>query len=178
MSQNLFDVEKLVGSIATILAAQGSAREVAILAMATPTLEQSSSDNWNGGTFGYTLTLSIPAHHYAQISDLCEPLEESIKSRGRDFFKAMPDRFLEAVTIVPAVSASEDWREKAKAWAAGRGLTNQGRVRSENVAARVCDGLLFRSEAEINLYRALKALGVTFAPLPVFIKGGPLCQHR
>jgi len=36
----------------------------------------------------------------------------------------------------------------------------------------MCDGLLFRSQPEINLYRAFKALGITFAPLPVFIRGG------
>ena len=88
MSDNLFDIEKLVGSIATILAAQGSAREVAILPTASPGLEQSSYDSWDGGINGYTLTLSIPAHLYAQISDVCDALEESIKSRGRAFFKA------------------------------------------------------------------------------------------
>jgi very-short-patch-repair endonuclease len=32
--------------------------------------------------------------------------------------------------------------------------------------------LLFRSEPEIHLYRAFKAAGVTFAPLPVFLRGG------
>lgn len=32
--------------------------------------------------------------------------------------------------------------------------------------------LLFRSQPEINLYRALKAAGVSFAPLPVFVRGG------
>lgn len=172
MSGNLFDTEKLVGSIARILAVHGSAREVAILATASPKLEESSFDNWNGGTCGHTLVLAVPAHLYAQISDICESLEESIKARGRDFFKAIPNHFLEAVNIVPAVDVSEDWREKAKAWATGEGLTNQGRVRSDNVAARVCDGLLFRSEAEIYLYRALKASGTTFAPLPVFVRGG------
>ena len=36
----------------------------------------------------------------------------------------------------------------------------------------MCDGLLFRSQPEINLYREFKALGITFAPLPVFIRGG------
>jgi hypothetical protein len=36
----------------------------------------------------------------------------------------------------------------------------------------MCDGLLFRSQPEINLYKALKARGITFAPLPVFIRGG------
>lgn len=32
--------------------------------------------------------------------------------------------------------------------------------------------MLFRSQPEIYLYQALKALGVTFAPLPVFLRGG------
>ena len=36
----------------------------------------------------------------------------------------------------------------------------------------MCDGLLFRSQPEIHFYKALKALGVSFAPLPVFIRGG------
>ena len=71
----------------------------------------------------------------------------------------------------------DGWRDKAKAWAAGNGLTNQGRVRSDNVASRAYDGLLFRSEPEINLYKALKATGVTFALLPVFLRGGSTYQR-
>lgn len=58
------------------------------------------------------------------------------------------------------------------AWLRGEGITNQGRVRSDNIAARAFDGLLFRSQPEINLYGALKAAGVSFAPLPVFVRGG------
>jgi len=49
---------------------------------------------------------------------------------------------------------------------------NQGRVRSDNLAGHEQDGLRFRSRHEINLYKALKALSVTFAPLPVFLRGG------
>jgi hypothetical protein len=45
-------------------------------------------------------------------------------------------------------------------------------VRSENIATREYDGLLFRSNHELNLYCAFKVLGVTFAPLPVFVRGG------
>jgi hypothetical protein len=54
----------------------------------------------------------------------------------------------------------------------GKVVSNQGRVRSDNVAPISCDGLLFRSNEEILLYKALKACGVSFAPLPVFIRGG------
>jgi hypothetical protein len=76
------------------------------------------------------------------------------------------------VFIVPADEAPSDWRKQMLAWLRGEGVTNQGRVRSDNIAARQYDGLLFRSDQEINLYRAFKALGVTFAPLPVFVRGG------
>jgi hypothetical protein len=36
---------------------------------------------------------------------------------------------------------------------------------------------LFRSAPEINLYRALKELGLMFAPLPVFLRGGKSYQR-
>lgn len=165
-------------SIARLAAAQASPKEVALLAIADGEIEPTSYDNWDGGTTGYTVTLSVPVHFYAQIQDACEALEEAIKGRARDFFKKSPRDYLEAVRIVPALEqADEGWRDKARAWASGRGLTNQGRVRSDNIAARAYDGLLFRSEAEINLYKALKATGVTFAPLPVFLRGGSTYQR-
>ena len=62
-------------------------------------------------------------------------------------------------------------------WVGGKGVTNQGRVRSTNIAHREHDGLLFRSDPEINLYEALKKLGVAFAPLPVFLRGGESYQR-
>jgi hypothetical protein len=39
------------------------------------------------------------------------------------------------------------------------------------------DGLLFRSHAEVTLYRALKDTGVPFAPLAVFLQGGSTYQR-
>lgn len=59
----------------------------------------------------------------------------------------------------------------------GQGVTNQGRARSDNLAPRMWDGLLFRSQQEINLYRALKSQAVSFAPLPVFVRGGTTYQR-
>lgn len=80
-------------------------------------------------------------------------------------------------TIRPAGAAPKGWREHDERWLKGENVSNQGRVRSDNVATREEDGLLFRSDAEVTLYRALKRRGVTFAPLPVFIRGGTT-YHR
>jgi hypothetical protein len=40
------------------------------------------------------------------------------------------------------------------------------------MASRECDGLLFGSDPEIMIVKALKVKGVAFAPLPVFLEGG------
>ena len=83
-----------------------------------------------------------------------------------------PNDRLGAVEILPELTTDPKWREKAQAWASGKNITNQGRVRVEQHASLSCDGLLFRSQPEILLYQALKSTGVSFAPLPVFVRGG------
>jgi hypothetical protein len=54
----------------------------------------------------------------------------------------------------------------------GEGVTNQGRVRSDNIASRQYQGLLFRSQAEVTLFTALTRAKLAVAPLPVFVRIG------
>jgi hypothetical protein len=96
--------------------------------------------------------------------------EQAINEVGSPLFSG--NECLKSVSIDPIPNTDPKWRDKARTWLAGDGVTNQGRVRSDNIASRECDGLLFRSEPEILLYKALKSLGLSFAPLPVFIRGG------
>jgi hypothetical protein len=74
--------------------------------------------------------------------------------------------------VVPngARSAAPAWRAEALRWFRGEGITNQGRVLSDNVATRTHDGLPLRSARGIELLFRKK--GVVFAPLPVFLRGG------
>lgn len=171
-SSNLQDdsIEGMLEALADLFAYEGAPREVAVLANSTGEVEQSSYDNWNGGTYGYTLILKIPKELYSQIHAERESLQDSIKEKCKPFYTG--NDHLEAVCIQPLFKVDPKWRDKAKVWLTGSGVTNQGRVRSDNIASRECDGLLFRSQPEINLYKALKAAGVSFAPLPVFIRGG------
>lgn len=82
------------------------------------------------------------------------------------------------VELVPKLVVEDDWRLAATLYLAGIGLTNQGRAHSENVAPLDFEGLKFRSEPEKHFYRALKRLGVPFAPLPVFVQGGDEFERR
>jgi hypothetical protein len=167
------DPESLISSVAEILKSRGQARELAILANSQIRIEQVSYDNWNGGTVGWGIVCSLYASVYARLNaDERTQCEESLKGIATDFFRPFSNDFLSSVVIAPAAEDQREWRSTANEWLSGRGINNQGRVRTDNIASLEVDGLLFRSEPEINLYRAFKRRGVTFAPLPVFLKGG------
>lgn len=170
---NYDNPEPLLNALAEIFAYHGAAKEVAILAESKAKLEQCDYDNWDGGTYYYRLILMVPRQLYSQLLESKEEMEKSICEHVQQIFGIGTSNRLRWVNIVPELgTADPQWRDKAKAWIAGSGVTNQGRVRSDNIASKTCDGLLFRSQPEINLYQALKLEGVSFAPLPVFIRGG------
>jgi hypothetical protein len=167
------DPEPMTASLVELLKARGRAREIAVLANSRMKIEAGSYDNWNGGTTGWTITLSLSPVVYARLSaSERSGCEEELKNVYSEFFRPFENDFLSKVCIAPAAESRGDWRSSANTWLTGKGVTNQGRVRSDNIASLEVDGLLFRSEPEINLYRAFKHKGVTFAPLPVFLRGG------
>lgn len=164
-------VEGILEASAQLFALNGAAREVAVLARSIASVEQTDYDNWNGGTSIYTLTLRLPIHLYASVRDTKEELETSILNQINEVLDES-HAYFETVRLLPQISSRQTWRENAIEWLNGKKVNNQGRVRSDNVASMNSDGLLFRSEPEINFYKALKQLGVSFAPLPVFVRGG------
>jgi hypothetical protein len=74
--------------------------------------------------------------------------------------------------IQPLPFKDPNWRNNIAAAVKGTDVNNQGRAHSQNIAKLEFEGLLFRSEPEILLYKALKATGIPLAPLPVFVRGG------
>lgn len=163
------DIEALLATSARLFASEGSVREVAILANAEYSID------WCREEFDqniYHLYLQVPDCLYSQIYDDIEGCENLILEKARILLRPYPDDDLAYLSISPILSAGEEWREKANNWATGKGVNNQGRVRSDNIPSRTLDGLLFRSQNEELFYKALKSLGVSFAPLPVFIRGG------
>lgn len=165
--------EPLLNALAEIFAFEGGAREVGVLAESTAKIYQTGYDNWDGGIYLYCLQLTIPKKLYSQILEEKGTLETSICNKAREIFEPGSADRLTNVLITPQLSSFDpEWRNKSKAWLAGEGVSNQGRVRSNDIAPKTLDGLLFRSQAEINFYLAIKSEGVSFAPLPVFIRGG------
>ncbi|MHC8381311.1 hypothetical protein [Pseudomonas sp. LB3P14] len=142
------------------------------MTFSTPEVVESHYDNWNGGTTYYILILQVPLNLYPQIESRKEELEAILFKKLEIIVSKTPSDAFCAVRISPAVVDDPQWREKATAWLSGSKISNRGRVRSDNVAPLTADGLIFRSQPEIQMYKAFKSIGLSFAPLPVFIKGG------
>jgi hypothetical protein len=152
------DLEPLLSTVAHLLAADGFAREVAILATSNATVRQSGYESYDYGTlYIYTLYLQVPHWLYAQISDIVHECEKRILEKAELVLIPFSEEHdIGRVRISPLLTTDNKWREKALAWVSGDNVNNQGRVRSDNLPSRSLDGLLFRSQPEINLYNALK----------------------
>jgi hypothetical protein len=152
------------------LSAKGLEAEAKLVFSAAMELEHTGTDGWNGGTEVWDLNLRVP--HY-QLSCLEHNQRVSVESLLQDIV----NDFLPEIGhwVHPHLVAGHkhdlNWRSEFSKHTSAS-VTNQGRARSDNVASIVCDGLLFRSKVEVLLYKALKSTGVTFAPLPVFLRGG------
>lgn len=165
------DPETLLATLTELFAGEGATQEfIAILTNAQPQISHNDHVNYHGGIDYYRLELKVPAQIYGQISDKYkEKILERVQLLLRPY---QDDTRVDQVCITPLLSTDKNWRNKARVLPVGAGVSNQGRVRSDNIPPLSWDGLYFRSQPEIYLYQALKALEVPFAPLPVFIKGG------
>lgn len=142
-----------------------------ILANATGELRHWNHDNWNGGQDTWMLTLTIPAQAYFELENR-EEIEKQIAEALTTAMEPMSDSDFFEVRVRAVLDRDPEWRRKVAQHLSGEGITNQGRVRSDNIAAREHDGLRFRSLAEVHFYHAMKATGIPFAPLAVVLKGG------
>jgi hypothetical protein len=170
------EADSVLATAAGILARKGATREVAVLANGDPSFDPIDTQ-WSGDSTQWSLDIVVPRHIYEQIRDERSQLEKAILGELEDIFRRYRNDWVASVTIHPQLSGNKDWKEDAKAWLRGDLVTNQGRARSNNIAALEHDGLLFRSKPEINLYDALKQSGNPIAPLPVFVRGGKEFQR-
>jgi len=149
-----FPVENLVSSAVEALKIQGDARAIAVLVAGQCSLD---SDEGNMNISYWILSISLDVKiFFAMTEEDREAVKTAITGVISPFFASTPDHALSFVNISPLVNEPEDgWREDAMRFVQGEGVTNQGRVRSDNIASKEHQGLLFRSQAEITLFKAL-----------------------
>ena len=110
------EIEGILRTLAQIYAMQGSRREVAILAKSKPEVEETEYDNWNGGTYGYCLTLRLPAAHYAQIEGDRERIEQDLLKRMEPLLRNYQNESINSVLLTLEIENDANWRKNAARW--------------------------------------------------------------
>lgn len=172
------DVDVFLASVAAFLKEEGSVRELEVLLVSEASVDYYYTTSLSDGNL-WSLLLEIDVRFYAtlQRENTVKAVEDAIRSAGNHFLRSHEGDYLSQAVISPRTVKNEKWREEVRDYLTGRGVNNQGRVRSDNIAARQSDGLLFRSRPEILLFDAFKRMNLTFAPLPVFVRGGSVVRR-
>lgn len=171
-----FPLEDFLASLVEALKIKGDARAI------TAIVEGDCRFDYVEMDFGieyWSLHIMLPVHIFYALSDEDrQAISAVIAEGGSPFFMSTASAALRSVEISPGVvPAEETWRSDAVRFIRGEGVTNQGRVRSDNVASKQHQGLLFRSKAEITLFQAMLRARLAVAPLPVFVRIGK-SYHR
>jgi hypothetical protein len=95
------DIEDIIRTLAHILREKGNELPVRILTNSTIDIRETNYDNWNGGTFGYTIDLRIPVRLYASLQDNLETIEKDLLSKIKPLTRAYENEYIENVLIAP-----------------------------------------------------------------------------
>src|SRR4051794_15248492 len=140
-------------------------------------MEHVGYDDWNGGTDFYVLSLYVTDSLYAQLgTDARSVIESHMKDKTGELVGHWSGYKLSGVRVLPEPLRRSGLAAQGACVAPSWSDESGPRPIYEHRPTRK-DGLFFRSSsAEVRLYHALKTLGISFAPLPVFIRGG--AQYR
>ena len=163
------NLDAILANSAKILVKMRQTRPLSILLNAKPSVTGEITDE--GYLVKWWVGLAVPIDVFLSLEDR-RAIENAIDDALSVIGEAISDTTPMLCRIKGEFEDDPEWRRKMRQFIAGEGVTNQGRVRSNNIAALQHDGLLFRSKPETYFYDALKSAGVPFAPLPVCLKGG------
>jgi hypothetical protein len=163
--------ESALAASSHALIANGRTSDARLIASAHGSLDIVGYDNWDGGTDVWERQILVA---FSDFLDLGDDKRKELQSFIDDVISPfLPERGVWIHSVIkPREIRDPDWRKRLLIGGSEDVLTNQGRGHSSNPAALQHDGLFFRSPPEIEVYKALKATGIPFAPLPVFVRGG------
>lgn len=116
--------------MSALLRHQGLHDLVEVFASASARLEETGYDNWNGGTYSYTLSLHVPISLFARIQPNLAEIEAMIGSRLAATFRPDERELLNAASIQPTLQRSDGQSAiAAPVLLDSERLWGQGRVR-------------------------------------------------
>lgn len=161
--------EELLAGIVELLKLRGGVGALSIVMAAKARIEEWEQDNWNGGTTVWRLNLELHVRCYVKLSPSDrESAIDDIEAAGKELFRR-GNRERLVVEISPRFHQPEGWRSAANRHLVEAHYSNQ--FEGSPPAPLRHDGLVFRSQEHILLYKALLAHNVSCAVLPAFVHG-------
>jgi hypothetical protein len=96
--------EAIIESLIQIFKHQNKLETVNVLENAEAEIEETDYDNWDGGTFYYTLSLGIPLKLFAYLESRIDQFEEAITKKLSSVLRDTGNQHLNRVVITPILA--------------------------------------------------------------------------
>jgi len=96
-----YPAESVVATMSELLRIQGQRDLAEVLESANASIEETGYDNWDGGTYFYTLFLDVPLKLYARIEPDVEVMQNTLASKLKSTLKNTNSQLLRTVVISP-----------------------------------------------------------------------------
>ncbi|SEN37240.1 hypothetical protein SAMN05444354_1462 [Stigmatella aurantiaca] len=175
-----FKLDDFIATMTRLLIERGDRYAVGVLAYGTTKVRCEPEYDFGKWHYPWYLTTRVKPAVYGRLSP--EQLKETeavlLRTAEEVFGDEHSDSRIAGFSLSAAVEEHRDWQQAARGILRGQGISNQGRVRSDNPAMLEHDGLFFRSRPEVNFYEACKEASLVCAPLPVFLRPGGTAPFR
>ena len=105
MLDNSEEFQNLVHTVKEIAKADKIEQLIEVLEQAQPTIQQTGYDNWNGGIYGYTVSLEVDVKTFIRIKDNVEKIERMLLDRFNLPVRHIESENIDKVAIVPKTYA-------------------------------------------------------------------------
>ena len=109
MLDNSEEIRGLVYTVTEILRAHKQNDLMELLNNAQITCEQTGHDNWNGGTYFYTLFLVIDIGTFVKIKDRIQTIEAELLEKFGFVTRHYENESFSKISIIPKAKAKIDW---------------------------------------------------------------------
>lgn len=100
------DIAKIFATLLQVLREEGKRGLVELLGTSEIDLEETSYDNWNGGTYGYTLHVEVPVAAYVRLGNLLDEVEKDLCERLGRLTRRYQNESIDVVIIAPGLEES------------------------------------------------------------------------
>lgn len=101
MLDNTNEFTELVYTVTEIVKSENSDELIQLLINSQITIEQTEYDNWNGGTYGYTVYFAMDAKTFIGVKDKLETIERVLLDRFNIATRHLDNENIVRVSLVP-----------------------------------------------------------------------------